>query len=124
MLSTFCLALVVYVEARGEPYDGQLMVAEVVLNRVATEGYPDTVCDVAFDYKQFSGLNSKLDLISIVSDSAWEGSVDVAIAALAGETLDTGATHYHNLDVSPYWVDSMDRLGVYGNHIFYKETKE
>lgn len=124
MLSTLCLALVIYVEARGEPYDGQLIVAEVVLNRVAIEEYPDTVCDVAFDYKQFSGLNNELDLIGIVSDSSWNESVGVAQAALRGDTLGTNATHYHSLDVNPYWVDSMDRLGVYGNHIFYEETKE
>ncbi len=72
MLSTFCLALVVYVEARGEPLDGQLMVAEVVLNRVAIEAYPDTVCDVAFDPKQFSGLNRPVDLGKILQDTAWE----------------------------------------------------
>lgn len=124
MLSTFCLALVIYTEARGEPVDGQLMVAEVVLNRVAREEYPDTVCDVAFDYKQFSGLNSEIDLSAIVSDDAWERSIDVAYAALSGETLGTDATHYHNHTVEPYWVDSMDKLGVYGNHTFYKKLKE
>ena len=122
MLSTFCLALVVYVEARGEPLDGQLMVAEVVLNRVAIEAYPDTVCDVAFDPKQFSGLNRPVDLGKILQDTAWETSVAVAYDALSGNTLGTKATHFHNHKVLPYWVDSMDKLGVYGKHTFYIEV--
>jgi spore germination cell wall hydrolase CwlJ-like protein len=124
MLSTFCLALVVYTEARGEPYDGQLMVAEVVMNRVKMKEYPNNICDVAFDYKQFSGLNSEIDLSAVVSDDAWERSIDVAYAALSGETLGTDATHYHNHTVDPYWVVSMAKLGVVGNHTFYKKLKE
>lgn len=121
MFSTFCLALVVYVEARGEPLDGQLMVAEVVLNRVAMDGYPDTVCGVVFDHKQFSGLNEPVDLVAILEDDAWGTSVDIAYDALNGNTLGTNATHFHNQKVRPYWVDSMDKLGVYGKHTFYQQ---
>ena len=121
MFSTFCLALVVFVEARGEPLDGQLMVAEVFLNRVAMDAYPDTVCGVVFDYKQFSGLNEPVDLVAILEDDAWGTSVDIAYAALSGRTLGTNATHFHNQKVRPYWVDSMDKLGVYGKHTFYQQ---
>lgn len=123
MLSTFCLALVVYTEARGEPLDGQLLVAEVVLNRVQMESYPDKVCDVAFDHKQFSGLSKPLDLETIFDDPAWDTSVEVAYKALEGGILGLGASHYHNTKVTPYWSKKLTVLGKYGKHIFYIEEK-
>jgi spore germination cell wall hydrolase CwlJ-like protein len=121
MLSTFCLALVVYTEARGEPLDGQLLVAEVVLNRVQSDMYPDRVCDVAFDHKQFSGLGKPLDLETLFDDPAWDTSVEVAYKALEGGTLGLGASHYHNTKVTPYWSKKLTVLGKYGKHIFYLE---
>ena len=128
MFSTFCLALVVYTEARGEPLDGQLLVAEVVLNRVQMEQYPDDVCTVAFQQHQFSGLKNTPDLETIFVDPAWQTSIEVAVEALAqrsehtalqGPTLGSGATHYHTTKVTPYWSKKLTRVGKYGRHIFY-----
>jgi len=119
MFSTFCLALVVYTEARGEPLDGQLLVAEVVLNRVQMEQYPDDVCTVAFQQHQFSGLKDTPDLEIILVDPAWETSVDVAVEALQGYTLGSGATHYHNTKATPFWANKLTRVGKFGKHIFY-----
>jgi len=121
MFSAFCLALVVYTEARGEPLDGQLLVAEVVLNRVQMESYPDTVCDVAFEPHQFSGLNTTPDLEAVFVDPAWQTSINVAIEALEDTTLGSGATHFHNNKKTPYWARKMTLLGKYGRHTFYKE---
>lgn len=121
MLSTFCLALVIYVEARGEPIDGQYLVADVVLNRVQADKWPDSVCSVVFDPKQFSGINNKLDTREIFSDPAWKISVDVATEALSGNDLGSDATHFHTTDVDPYWSNDLTLLGQYGSHIFYKE---
>ena len=119
MLSTFCLALVVYTEARGEPLDGQLLVAEVVLNRVQMEQYPDDVCTVAFQQHQFSGLKDTPDLETILVDPAWQTSIDVAVEALQGPSLGSGATHYHTTKVTPHWSKKLTRVGKYGRHIFY-----
>lgn len=121
MLDTFCLALVVYLEARGEPVDGQLMVAEVVINRVQAERWPDDVCGVIFDPHQFSGIRNDMDLESIFASPSWEKSVDVAMTALDGNTLGSGATHFHTTTSNPYWSDRLTVLGQYGNHIFYRE---
>jgi len=123
MFSTFCLALVVYVEARGEPLDGQLLVAEVVINRSEAEGYPDTICEVAFDPDQFTGLTELPDMYKVFHDPAWETSVQVADEAMSGNTLDLGATHYHNNQKKPYWAKEMVLLGKYGRHTFYREEK-
>ena len=121
MLSTFCLALVIYVEARGEPIDGQLMVADVVMNRVEHEWWPDDVCNVVFDDAQFSGISNRLDLESIFNDPSWIRSVVVATDALDGNLVGSSATHFHTTDSNPYWSNRLTLLGQYGNHIFYRE---
>lgn len=121
ILDTFCLALVVYVEARGEEIDGQLLVAETVINRQQDEGYPDDLCGVAFDHKQFSGVNDEIDLQAMFTDPAWETSILVAEDAISGNLIGSGATHYHTTTSKPYWSEDLILLGMYGNHIFYKD---
>ena len=98
-------------------------VADVVINRVKHEGskWPDNVCDVVFDPKQFSGINNKLDLQKVFSDPSWEQSVVVASEALEGNTLGSNATHFHTTNSSPYWSNHLTLLGQYGNHVFYVE---
>lgn len=121
MLDLFCLSLVVYVEARGEPLDGQMLVAETAINRVKAERWPDDLCGVIFDPDQFSGINNRLDLESIFADPSWQGSVALAERALSGDTLGSGSTHFHTTDSRPYWSNHLTKLGQYGNHIFYVE---
>lgn len=121
MLSTFCLALVIYVEARGEPVDGQLMVADVVMNRVEHEWWPEDVCSVVFDDAQFSGISNKIDLEAVFNDPSWSESVVVATEALNGSDLGSGATHFHKIGSKPYWSNHLTLLGQYGNHVFYRE---
>lgn len=121
ILDTFCLALVVYVEARGEEIDGQLLVAETVINRQHEEGYPDDLCGVAFDHKQYSGINEEIDLQAVFQDPAWETSISVAEDAISGNLIGTEATHYHTTTSKPYWSEDLILLGMYGNHIFYKD---
>jgi spore germination cell wall hydrolase CwlJ-like protein len=54
MLATFCLAALIYAEARGEPLDGRLLVAETVYNRMDHGAYPDSVCAVVTEANQYS----------------------------------------------------------------------
>ena len=122
MISTLCLALAIYVEARGEPIDGQLLVAEVILNRAAVDDYSGGVCGVIFAPHQFSGITPQLNIYTILMDESWKTSMLVAQDALGGNTLGSGATHYHTTEVKPYWADSLTKLGQYGDHIFYKEN--
>lgn len=120
MLDLLCLSLVVYVEARGEPIDGQMLVAEVVINRTQADRYPDDVCGVVFEKDQFSGMDD-LNVYQIITDPAWTTSMSVANDVLAGNGIGTTATHYHATHVDPYWSDHLTKLGQYGNHIFYRE---
>jgi spore germination cell wall hydrolase CwlJ-like protein len=116
-----CLAMNVYFEGRGESYDGQLLIAEVTMERVYEAGFPDTVCEVVWDKGAFSWTNDgKSDRPK--DTEAWLQAQIVANTVLLwGCQLCSGATYYHNRDVYPYWADDMEMVGMYGNHVFYRE---
>lgn len=112
MLSVVCLATVVYLEARGEPYKGQLAVAEVVMNRVEKEEYPESICAVAKQKGQFKfkkGLKLKDTL-------AMEAAVEVIEHK---PNLTKGATHFHS-GKKPGWAKRMKETIKIGGHRFYK----
>ncbi|MEM8937470.1 MAG: cell wall hydrolase, partial [Pseudomonadota bacterium] len=97
-----CLAQAIYYEARSEPRVGQLAVADVVLNRVASAVYPDTVCGVVFQGServtgcQFSfTCDGSMD--ARLNERKWKESSDLAGAILAGVRVPVSrnATHYH-----------------------------
>ena len=121
-----CLALNVYHEARSEPINGQLAVAEVTLNRVASSRYPDTVCDVVWDDKQFSWTHDgKSDKPK--EPRAWEQSQAIAHIALEGllrePVLPSTVLHYHADWVTPYWARGQQPVAKIGSHIFYEGIK-
>lgn len=120
-----CLAMAVYYEARGEHADGQLAVAEVVINRVQSPDFPGTVCEVV---KQDTGPKKYDCQFSFYCDgkpedpkeiAAWSTAKDIAEMALRGEVLDHGATFYHATGVKPYWAKHFEFVGRIGDHMFY-----
>ncbi|HEY0920470.1 cell wall hydrolase [Devosia sp.] len=123
-----CLATAIYFEARGEPERGQVAVAQVILNRVADPAYPDTICDVVYQNRdwrnrcQFSfACDGKPE--KITEKHAWAQAVEVARAVSLGRaevTALAGATHYHASYVSPRWAPRLKRLARIGQHIFYR----
>lgn len=120
MTALTCLALNIYFEARDQSIDGQLMVAEVTLNRVASPDFPDTVCDVVWQSGAFSWTHDgKSDKPEDVQ--AFTQAVLLANDVLRDRSilLDTEATFYHEKSVRPYWVDSVTQIGMVGDHIFY-----
>lgn len=124
MVTLQCLALAIYFEARGEPLEGQIAVAEVIYNRVVDTRYPDDVCSVVYQRKQFSWTHDgKSDVPK--NTLVWEEIKELAAQVMKGDLFDGhGATHYHSVDVEPYWTDGLTYVGQYGNHIFYRwETK-
>lgn len=115
-----CLAKAVYHEARGEPYEGQIAVAQVVLNRTKDDNYPKTVCEVVYQPAQFSSItDTKFDEQS----DAWEKAVIVAYYTYTGlisQDLTNGATKFYNpvkVKKKPRWAKRM--LAKIGNHHFY-----
>jgi spore germination cell wall hydrolase CwlJ-like protein len=116
-----CVATAVYFEARGEPIEGQLAVAQVVLNRAASGKYPSSVCAVVKQKSQFSFIRrGKIPPIAKATE-AWRKAV--AIARIAWERLanQIGADvlWYHASYVSPNWGRRLTRVAQIGTHIFY-----
>jgi hypothetical protein len=122
-----CLALNIYFEARGESLSGKRAVGHVVMNRVADETFPDTVCEVVRqggeeqrDKCQFSwwcdGRSDRpLDQV------AWRESREIAWEVLRGVTGDPtgGALWYHADYVLPSWSESKVKDRQIGQHVFY-----
>ncbi len=128
MTAAMCLALNMFFEARNEPLIGQQMVAEVTLNRLASPSYPNTICEVVWQRKQFSwthdGLPDNPAKMSYLDRVAWE-NINKAATIILSDPVSylpyTGATHYHADYVKPYWIDSMTYVGKVGTHLFYKK---
>lgn len=124
-----CLAQAVYFEARSEPDAGKAAVAQVVLNRVKTGLYADSVCGVVFQnqhrYKacQFSFACEGKSLRINDLDS-WQTAQRIAREVIGGSTwlADVGtSTHYHANYVRPYWAARLHRMEKIGHHIFYRQ---
>lgn len=117
----FCLAKTVYHEARGEPIEGQIAVAHVVLNRVNSERYPDKVCDVVYQKHQFTDINGCKPKFNSV---AWKTAVEVAILSKIGFLDDPtgGAKWYyaHHKIGKPKWASKKELVTKIGGHSFFR----
>ncbi len=122
-----CLAQAIYYEARSESRVGQLAVADVVLNRVASPVYPDTICEVVFQGSerktgcQFS-FTCDGSMKARLNERKWRESEMLAGGILAGirTPVSRFATHYHADYVSPPWADTLTPTAVIGAHKFYR----
>jgi hypothetical protein len=116
-----CLAKAVYFEARGESLEGQLAVAEVVLNRTASPSYPDEVCAVVTQKAQFSFVRHGRMPHPNESSEAWRRALAVAFVARNGlaRTIPQNVLWYHADYVSPSWGRRLNQVTQIGAHIFY-----
>lgn len=122
-----CLTQAVYFEARSEPLDGQLAVAQVVLNRVKAGNYPDSICGVVFQNEHIKNRCQFSFACDGMSDNpynpeSWEIARRVSYIALSGhwDDITQSATHYHAYYVSPGWASRLEATGTFGSHIFYR----
>ena len=117
-----CLAQAVYVEARGEPLDGQLAVAKVVINRAASGLYPSDYCSVVTQRKQFSFVRNGHIPQADESSDAWRRAK--AVAQIAHQDLwqsQAGdALYFHATYVRPGWASQKKQLARIDTHIFYR----
>ena len=114
-----CLAKNVYYEARGEPLQGQLAVAQVTLNRVQAN-FGDNVCEVVYAPKQFSWTHQKRG--GPLEADSWDRALQVSYRALYQKQKNrrlTKALYYHNTTVKPRWSKKKQPLTKIGAHIFY-----
>lgn len=114
-----CLAIAIYFESKGEPLDGQLAVAQVILNRVEDGRFGRDICDVVKAPKQFSFVSAGR-LPSVGSTAQWATAQAVAVIAKAGAWREVvpNATHFHATRVSPGW--RLTRVATVGRHVFYR----
>jgi spore germination cell wall hydrolase CwlJ-like protein len=117
-----CLANAVYFEARGESLEGQLAVAEVVMNRARSGRYPTTWCGVVTQCAQFSFVHHGIIPAANRGSEAWRRAVAIARIAQQGGTrmLAPNVLWYHANYVSPAWGRRLARSSVIGAHIFYR----
>ena len=124
-----CLAEALYFEARGESVRGQFAVAEVILNRVESERFPDSLCGVI---RQGTGKKYQCQFTYtcdghkevIHEKKAYERVAKVARASIDGvaKQLTSGATHYHTKAVRPSWARVYKETARIGVHIFYRHN--
>jgi hypothetical protein len=123
-----CLAEAIYFESRGESERGQQAVAQVVLNRVQSGRYPNSVCDVIYQNRhrrnacQFSYACDRHPE-TVRDERAWEVASRIADDAIAGRVFlaEIGdSTHYHANYVAPRWRRALFRTERIGTHIFYR----
>jgi spore germination cell wall hydrolase CwlJ-like protein len=123
-----CLADAVYFEARGEAVRGQIAVAQVVMNRVFSGFYPNTVCGVVYQNAnrhlacQFTfACDGIRDVVN--EPDMWERAKKIAKETLDGRLWlpeVAKATHYHAYWVHPSWVHEMKKMYKFGVHTFYR----
>ena len=124
-----CLALNGYYEARGESPRGELMVNQVVLNRVEDGRFGDTICEVVKDRAGDRSRRCQFDWVCGAAIrrptdmEAFERSLTLAQELLYRRNqmpdLTNGATHYHHRRVKPNWSRVFTKTQAYGSHIFY-----
>jgi spore germination cell wall hydrolase CwlJ-like protein len=122
----YCLAEALYFEARGEDVSGQFAVAEVIMNRVDSARFPDSVCGVV---NQGTGQKFRCQFTytcdgraeHINEERAWIRVGKIARLMLDGapRVLTGGATHYHTTGVNPKWARVFHRTTKIGDHLFY-----
>jgi hypothetical protein len=126
-----CLATAIYFEARGEPVRGQIAVAQVILNRVRSPMFPQTICGVVYQGQMHPGCQFSFTCDGHTdtprNDEQWSLARSIAKKATAGELWlpEVGySTYYHANYVSPRWIGDMNKIDKIGRHIFYKKRNE
>ena len=117
---TDCLATSVYFEAQGEPLNGQLAVAQTIMNRAASGRFPSSYCAVVRQPGQFSFLRHGGMPSAPHESSAWKRAVAIALIARDGlwKQVAPDALFFHARRVSPGW--GKIKVASLGHHIFFR----
>ncbi|MCR5799036.1 MAG: cell wall hydrolase [Lachnospiraceae bacterium] len=108
----YLLANLIYCEAGNQPYAGQLAVGAVVINRVLSSVYPDTVVGVIYQNKQFSPVGSGRLALALAENNATEACYRAADEAMSGQT-NVGTCVYFRTP-----IEGLSGIEI-GGHIFY-----
>ena len=125
--SLMCLALAIFHESGNQSVKGKQAVAEVVINRVRSEKYPDTVCSVIKQNNQFSWYNKNVSLNNppriiyknIQSMQQWETSKDIARQQLIQKTNHVKGSLFFNTTRLGVRYKTNELPRKIGGHVFY-----
>ncbi len=122
-----CLAEALYFEARSETIAGQLAVGEVILNRVDSDRFPNSICAVVqqgahrLHACQFSyNCDGKAEHFTEPVAFARAGKLAQMMLEGTARILTGGATYYHADTVTPSWSAAFEQTTVIGDHVFYR----
>ena len=108
----YLLANLIYCEAGGEPYEGQVAVGAVVINRVRSSVFPDSIEGVIYQNKQFSPVASGRLALALASNKATNSCYQAADAAMSGTTNVGDCVFFR----TP--IPGLTGISI-GGHIFY-----
>ncbi len=108
----YLLANLIYCEAGGEPYEGKLAVGAVVINRVLSSVYPDSVVGVVYQKSQFSPVGSGRLELALANNKATQSCYQAADEAMSGVT-NVGSCVYFRTP-----IEGLTGINI-GGHVFY-----
>jgi N-acetylmuramoyl-L-alanine amidase len=110
------IAQLVTAEAKGESFAGKVAVAEVIINRVESDEFPNTVSGVVYQTNQFSPVAD-----GSINNAPTQESKEALQVALKGTDKTNGALFFYNPETATQrWLDSRPTTAVIGNHVFKK----
>jgi len=115
-----CMAQTIYFEARNQSAEGQQAVGEVVLSRVLSEKYPNTICGVIKQKGQFSWYKGKIPKMKNKKAKQKAYTKALQILTFQYKPLVPGAEFYHHIKISPKWSKAFVRVKRIEDHVFYK----
>lgn len=124
-----CLAHNIFFEAGGEPIEGKIAVANVTMNRVKTNRFPNSVCGVVYARNEttcaFSWTCDDKEDNAPTRSASYMESLKIANLALKGllQDITDGADHFHNEHVNPRWAKHMIATAQIGGHTFYRKKR-
>ena len=112
------LARVIYAEARGEPFKGQVAVGAVVINRLKSRNFPDNINDIIFSERQFTSVDDG-QIYYTPDQTAYNAAREV----LAGKDPTGGALYFYNPDTAnpnglQWLLDNTTAIKRIGDHVF------
>ncbi|MBO5412332.1 MAG: spore cortex-lytic enzyme [Clostridia bacterium] len=110
----YLLARTIHAEGRGEPYTGQVAIGAVILNRVRSEEFPNTISGVVYQKHAFTAVSD--GQINLTPN---ETAMKAARDAINGWDPTGGALYYYNPAVATSaWIFDRQTVTVIGKHVF------
>ncbi|MFB5663962.1 cell wall hydrolase [Alteribacillus sp. HJP-4] len=115
------LGRLVEAEAQGEPFEGKVAVATVVLNRVDSDEFPDTISDVIYEVSPTGNYSFSPVQDGAINQSATAESQQAVKEALAFSGQGNGSLFFYNPETaSNHWIGTQETTTTIGKHVFAK----